>query len=133
MSDSNINPYFDEPRPQEGKPVIDAPPLPVVRPLDTGIPAWMPISALFVGLGLFAIVVVGAFTLTGKETPPTQAAHQEGTTPEKQTSAQPDEAAGAAQRQQQNQAAQAPQGQQLQAQPATPNPTSTSGTAPNQQ
>jgi Sec-independent protein translocase protein TatA len=136
MSDPNINPYFDNPA-APSAPIVDVPP-PAVG--DSGMPGWMPIAAPFVGLGLFAIVAIVAFVLTGTETPPTQGAQQAATQSAKTNAAQPDAAATAARQQQQKQQAQPAQPQQQtqsqqQATPALPqnsNPPATTGSPPKQ-
>jgi hypothetical protein len=135
MNDLNINPYYDQ------APIIDVSSSVVG---DSGMPGWMPVGAFFFGVGLFAIVAVGAFTLTGTETPPTQAPQQAATQPAKTNAQQPGATAAAAQQptQQQQQALQ-PQPQTSppsaqQAAPAQPqnaqnaNVPSTTGSAPKQ-
>ena len=141
MNDLNINPYYDHVPPGAQAPIVDVSSSVVG---NSGMPGWMPVGAFFFGVGLFAIVAVGAFTLTGTETPPTQAPQQAATQPAKTNAQQPGATAAAAQQptQQQQQALQ-PQPQPSppsaqQAAPAQPqnaqnaNVPATTGTAPKQ-
>ncbi|MGI8524979.1 MAG: hypothetical protein ACR2K5_02185 [Pseudolabrys sp.] len=122
----NVNPYYDQGPVHSRLPVVQA------NPGDSGMPGWMPVSALFFGLALFAVVLFGAASRSGSEIEPTQGAQQAATQPAKTNAAQPAATQAKAQSTAQQQNAQ--QGQQQQQQRAAPaqppNPTATTGSAP---
>ena len=126
MTEPNINPYFDQKGPasaHEQTALVST--SPAVG--DSGMPGWMVLSAPLVGLGLFALV--GVFAFTTHEAPPTQGGQHAANTPQaqQQPAAQP----------QQSQPQNLPQAQQQGTQnPGDPRPGATkpetTGEAPKQ-
>ncbi|MBV9556190.1 MAG: hypothetical protein JO254_03855 [Pseudolabrys sp.] len=90
MTQPNVNPYFD----QKSVPPIDVPPASLIQhnDVDSGMPAWMPLAAPLVGLGLFALLGLTAFGHHG-EAPPTQGGQHAANAPQvqQQPAVQPQE------------------------------------------
>jgi hypothetical protein len=69
----NFDPYEGRPLERDGDRIYSPPP-----PADSGIPGWMPVSALFAGLLVFGVIVYGA---TRSDT----GAHEQQASPAQQT------------------------------------------------